>query len=72
MSCVTEVTPSSNRVLIFEPNNTSWHGVTPISTDDSLGRPVFIVTVHRKENYLENFYNMISFITIRIQKYLCN
>lgn len=72
MNCVAEVTPSSNRLLIFEPNNTSWHGVKPISTDDTIGRPAFIVTVHRKENNLENFYNKISFITSRIQKYLLN
>lgn len=69
MNCLAEVTPSSNRLMIFEPNNTSWHGVSPISTDDTFGRPAFIVTVHRKENALENFYNKISFITSRIQKY---
>ena len=72
MNCVAEVTPSPNRLLIFEPNNTSWHGVEPISTDDSFGRPAFIVTIHRKTTHLENLYEKCSFITSRIQKYLFN
>jgi hypothetical protein len=60
MTLLHEVKPIANRLLIFEPNNTSWHGVYPIDTVDSIGRPAFIVTVHRKETLVEQLYNRIA------------
>ena len=68
MVLLKEIKPLQNRLLIFEPNSTSWHGVYPIKTEDNFGRPAFIVTVHRKETFIENFYNLISLLTSRIQK----
>lgn len=68
MKLIEEIKPTYNRLMIFEPNNTSWHGVSPISTNDKFGRPAFIVTIHRKLTILESFYNFISRITSQIQK----
>ncbi len=71
MNLIKEVEPVHNRLMIFEPNNTSWHGVAPISTNDTFGRPAFIVTIHRKQlTGLEGFYNAISRYTAQIQKFI--
>lgn len=67
MKLITEIKPTNNRLMVFEPNNTSWHGVAPIKTTDTFGRPAFIVTVHRKLYFHENLYNLISPLTSRIQ-----
>ena len=70
MELAYEVFPRSNRLLVFKPSQSSWHGVNPIKTLDDFGRPAFIVTVHREEGLLEKFYNSISSITSQIQKFL--
>ena len=70
MKLAYEVAPKHNRLLVFKPNHTSWHGVNPIDTEDKYGRPAFIVTVHRKVSLLENFYNLVSPIACKIQKFL--
>ena len=70
MELISEIMPLSNRLMIFEPNNTSWHGVAPIETNDTLGRSAFIVTVHRKTNFLESFYNLIARFTAKVQKFI--
>jgi len=65
-----EVEPRSNRLMIFQPNEMSWHGVDPIKTEDTCGRPAFIVTVHRRETISERFMNLLSPITGRVQRFL--
>lgn len=71
MDLIKEVEPTYNRLMIFEPNETSWHGVAPIKTNDSFGRPAFIVTIHRKRlTGLESFYNYISRFTAQVQKFI--
>ena len=70
MKLTYEIAPKYNRLMVFKPNRASWHGVKPIDTEDKYGRPAFIVTVHRKESLLENFYNLVSPITCKMQSFL--
>ena len=70
MNVIAEIAPKDNRLMIFEPNHTSWHGVAPIITEDTFGRPAFIVTIHRGLTPVEHFYNSISRITSIIQKFI--
>ena len=68
MELVSEIIPKANRLLVFQPNKESWHGVEKINTEDKIGRPAFILTVHRKETLFEKILNFISPLTSRIQK----
>ena len=70
MELIYEVEPKSNRLMIFQPNERSWHGVDPIKTKDLYGRPAFIVTVHRRETIFERLMNLLSPITGRLQRFL--
>ncbi len=65
---VSEIKPKADRLLVFQPNKESWHGVEKINTEDKIGRPAFILTVHRKETLFEKILNFISPLTSRIQK----